>query len=115
MLSKYDLRISNESAEAMFSSRAYEMAYNGEPLYYDEGEIYTYKNKYFDPVDAYGFLKNELEAENFPQRYYGKNISDYNGNPLMVTEDTYDCEGYAFYSDESLEFLCFLGAREVVA
>ena len=115
MLSKYDLRISDESAEAMFSSRAYEMAYNGEPLYYDEGEIYTYKNKYFDPVDAYGFLKNELEAENFPQRYYGKNISDYNGNPLMVTEDTYDCEGYAFYSDESLEFLCFLGAREVVA
>jgi len=115
MLSKYDLRISDEAAEATFSDRAYEMAYNGEPLYYDEGEIYTYKNKYFDPVDAYGFVREELEAENFPQRYYGKNISDYNGNPLMVTEDTYDCEGYAFYSDESLEFLCFMGARKAVA
>ena len=115
MLSKYDLRISDESAEAMFSDRAYEMAYNGEPLYYDEGKIYMYKNKYFDPEDAYGFVREELEAENFPRRYYGKNITDYNGNSLMVTEDTYDCEGYAFYSDESLEFLCFLGAKETAA
>lgn len=112
MISRYDLRISDESAEAMFSDRAYEMAYDGELLYYDEGEIYTYKNKYFDPEDAYDFVREELEAENFPRRYYGKNITDYNGNPLMVTEDTYDCEGYAFDSSESLEFLCFLGARE---
>jgi len=115
MSSKYDLRISNESAEAMFSNRAYEMAYDGEPLYYDEGEIYTYKNKYFDPEDAYGFVREELEAENFPRRYYGMNLSDYNGNPLMVTEGAYDYEGYAFDSSESLEFLCFLGAKEVVA
>jgi len=115
MLSKYDLRISDESAEAMFSNRAYKMAYNGEPLYYDEGEIYTYKNKYFDPEDAYGFVRKELEAENFPRRYYGMNLSDYNGNPLMVTEGAYNCEGYAFESSESLEFLCFLGAKEAVA
>ena len=115
MLSKYDLRISDESAESMFSSRAYEMAYDGEPLYYDEGEIYTYKNKYFDPVDAYGFVREELEAENFPRRDYGKNITDYNGNTIIVTEGAYDCEGYAFESSESLEFLCFLGARKAVA
>ena len=115
MLSKYDSRISNEAAEAMFSERPYETDYNGDILFYDEGEIYSFKNKYFDPEDAYGFVREELEAENFPRRYYGKNITDYNGNPIMVTEDTYDCEGYAFDSSESLEFLCFMGAIKAVA
>lgn len=115
MLSRYDLRISDESAEAMFSSRAYEMAYDGEPLFYDEGEIYTYKNKYFDPTDAYGFVREELEAENFPRRFYGKRLIDYSGRVITVDEDVYDYNGYAFYSDESLEFMHFLGAREAVA
>lgn len=115
MLSKYDLRISDESAESMFSDRAYEMAYDGEPLYYDEGEIYMYKNKYFDSEEAYDFVREELEAENFPRRYYGKRLIDYSGRAIIVDEDVYDYSGYAFYSDESLEFLCFLGAREVEA
>lgn len=115
MLSKYDLRISDEAAESMFSDRDYEMAYNGEPLFYDEGEILIYKNKYFDPEDAFGFLKNELEAENFPSRFYGKQLTDYSGHVITVDEDVYDYNGYAFYSDESLEFLCFMGAIKAVA
>lgn len=115
MLSGYDLKISDESAEAMFSGHPYETAYNGEILFYDETEILTYKNKYFDVEDAFGFLKNELEAENFPRRFYGKQLIDYSGHVITVDEDVYDYNGYAFYSDESLEFMHFLGAREAVA
>ena len=115
MLSRYDSRISDESAEAMFSERPYETAYNGDTLFYDEGEILTYKNKYFDPEDAFGFLKSELEAESFPCRFYGKQLTDYSGHVITVDEDVYDYNGYAFYSDESLEFMYFLGARKSVA
>ena len=114
MLSKYDLRISDESAEAMFSNRAYEMAYDGEPLFYDEGEIYTYKNKYFDPEDAFDFLITQLGAETLPPSDYGNKTIDYMGRSIDVGEETYFYQGHAFYSDESLDFICFLGAKEVV-
>lgn len=115
MLSKYDLKISDESAEAMFSECPYETDYNGDVLFYDEGEIYTYKNKYFDPEDAFDFLVTQLGAKTLPLSYYGEKTIDYMGRSIDIGEETYFYQGHAFYSDESLEFMCFLGARKAVA
>ena len=113
MLSKNDIKKADMAANSAFSDEPYHVDYAGNVLFYADGAIYAYDDKYFDPEDAFDFLIM-LGAVTLPRSYYGNKTIDYMGRSIDIGEETYFYQDHAFYSDESLDFICFLGAKEVV-